>query len=84
MVWKPGQSWNPSGRPRKYPEPPPVMNIRDLYLKERLNDILSKGNKGPLLFQLDAMQNETLPIAFRCLVANNITPYYHPRLGIAA
>ena len=59
------------------------MNLRDYYLREELHKALAQGHKDPLRFQLEKMQDESLPIGLRCAIANKITPYYHPRLGIA-
>jgi hypothetical protein len=38
----------------------------------------------PLEFQHRQMMNESLPMGLRCSIATAITPYHHPKLGLAS
>jgi hypothetical protein len=87
MVWKPGQSGNIHGRPRKYPEPPAGVDPRYFYKRAALRDEYrfsaeELSLEDPVLFQHKQMMNESLPLALRCMIAANISPYCHPKLGI--
>ena len=88
MVWKPGQSGNIHGRPRKYPEPPAGVDPRYFYKRAALRDEYrfsaeELSLEDPVLFQHKQMMNESLPLALHCVIAANISPYCHPKLGIA-
>jgi hypothetical protein len=87
MVWKPGQSGNIHGRPRKYPEPPPGTDPRYFYKQAALRDEYRYSAEelrleDPVLFQHKLLENENLPLALRATIAANIAPYCHPKLGI--
>jgi hypothetical protein len=87
MVWKPGQTGNPNGRPRKYPEPPPGINPRDFYglaayRDEYRNIAEAHGLEDPVLYQHRLMQDDSLPVGLRATIAAAIAPYYRPKLGI--
>ena len=87
MVWKPGQSGNPHGRPRKNGDdavPDIRAHFRD---KQRVQLRLSAQEQGlpdPLLFQHQKLLDESIPVPIRCAIACNIAPYYHPKLGISS
>jgi hypothetical protein len=90
MVWKPGQSGNLNGRPRKYPGPPAGMdNVegRAYYLNAALRDeyrAIAEAQDliDPILFQHQLLSDETIPAPARAVIANQIAPYYRPRLGV--
>jgi hypothetical protein len=87
MVWKPGQTGNPNGRPRKYTQPPPGVNPRDFYClaayrDEYRNVAEAHGLEDPVLFQHKLLQDDTLPVGLRATVAAAIAPYYRPKLGL--
>jgi hypothetical protein len=95
MVWIPGQSGNPNGRPRKYPQPPPGIDPRYYHrqaakVQEELKDASAELNRiaedleleDPVLFQHRKMMDESLPIGLRLAVATAIAPYMHPKLGV--
>jgi len=87
MVWKPGQTGNPNGRPRKYPQPPPGVNAKDFYglaarRDEYRNIAEAHGLEDPVLFQHKLLQDDTLPVGLRATVAAAIAPYYRPKLGL--
>jgi hypothetical protein len=89
MVWKPGQTGNPHGRPKKYPQPPPGVNARDFYglaayRDEYRNIAASHGLEDPVLFQHKLLQDDKVPVGLRATIAAAIAPYYRPRLGIMA
>jgi hypothetical protein len=93
MVWQPGQSGNPKGRPRKYPEVPPGADPRYYYkqtaiIKEELQYSIEHPDgavlEDPVLFQHKQMMNESLPIGLRLAVATAIAPYCHPKLGLVS
>jgi hypothetical protein len=59
------------------------MNAREYFLKEELIKAKEHGLEDPLSFQHKVMMDQSQPLALRTLIANNITPYYHPKIGIA-
>jgi hypothetical protein len=90
MVWKPGQSGNPNGRPRKYPTTNEVrgdhLTERDQYrlnLRDEYRQIAqAHGLEDPVLYQHKLLQDESLPVGLRATIAAAISPYYRPKLGI--
>jgi hypothetical protein len=90
MVWKPGQSGNISGRPRKYPRPPEDMSRQNSYeffktaaLRDEYRAIAEAQDlEDPVLFQHRLLSDETIPKSHRAVIANQIAPYYRPRLGL--
>jgi hypothetical protein len=93
MVWKPGQTGNPNGRPRiypadgKYPQPPDGVNPRDFYgmaayRDEYRNIAEAYGLEDPVLYQHKLLQDGTLPVGLRATIAAAISPYYRPKLGL--
>jgi hypothetical protein len=89
MVWKPGQSGNLNGRPRKYPEPPPGVDPRYFYKQAALRDEYRYSAEelhleDPVLFQHKKMMDDTLPVGLRVAIAANISSYCHPKLGTTA
>jgi hypothetical protein len=93
MVWKPGQSGNYSGRPRKYVglqeakvDDPNARNhfkaaiTRDEYRYAAVE----MGLHDPVEFQHKQMMNESLPMGLRVAIAANISHYCHPKLGVTA
>jgi hypothetical protein len=86
MVWKPGQSGNLNGRPRKYPKPPEGMARND-YLNILKRDeyrytAQEQNLEDPVLFQHKLLSDETISKTARAVIANYIAPYYRPKLGI--
>ena len=89
MVWKPGQTGNPNGRPRKYPKVPEGMQtqghdfFRTMALRDEYRAIAEAQDlEDPVLFQHRLLTDETIPKSHRAVIANQIAPYYRPRLGI--
>jgi hypothetical protein len=86
MVWKPGQSGNLNGRPRKYPKPPEGMSTND-YLNVLKRDEYrytaeAQDLEDPVLFQHRLLSDETIPKVARAVIANQIACYYRPKLGV--
>jgi hypothetical protein len=86
MVWKPGQSGNLNGRPRKYPKPPEGMSTND-YLNVLKRDEYrytaeAQDLEDPVLFQHRLLADETIPKTARAVIANQIACYYRPKLGV--
>jgi hypothetical protein len=86
MVWKPGQSGNLNGRPRKYPKPPEGMaqnDYLDILKRDEYRYTAKEQNlEDPILFQHRLLSDESIPKAARAVIANQIAPYYRPKLGI--
>jgi hypothetical protein len=90
MVWKPGQTGNPNGRPKKYPRPPDDLSQGTAYnlfkavaLRDEYRAIAEAQDlEDPVLFQHRLLSDETIPANIRAVIANQIAPYYRPRLGI--
>jgi hypothetical protein len=89
MVWKPGQTGNPNGRPRKYPRLPEGMEtyghdfFRTAALRDEYRAIAEAQDlEDPVLFQHRLLSDMSLPAATRAAIANQIAPYYRPRLGL--
>jgi hypothetical protein len=90
MVWKPGQSGNIGGRPRKYPRPPEDMSRQHSYeffktaaLRDEYRAVAEAQDlEDPVLFQHRMLTDESIPKSHRAVIANQIAPYYRPRLGI--
>jgi hypothetical protein len=91
MVWKPGQTGNPNGRPRKYPatneKRADEVTERDQYrlnLRDEYRQIAeAHGLEDPVLYQHKLLKDEKLPVGLRATIAAAIAPYYRPKLGIA-
>src|SRR6516164_4846922 len=87
MVWKPGQTGNPNGRPKKYPQPPPGVNAKDFYglaayRDEYRNIAEAHGLEDPVLFQHKLLQDQSISVGLRATIAAAIAPYYRPKLGL--
>jgi hypothetical protein len=90
MVWKPGQTGNPSGRPRKYPLSPEGMSERIVYHQLKVAAIRDEYRaiaeaqdlEDPVLFQHRLLSDKSIPAPARAVIANQIAPYYRPKLGI--
>jgi hypothetical protein len=90
MVWKPGQSGNLQGRPKKYPPPPEGVDQQRAYdmfksvaLRDEYRAIAEAQDlEDPVLFQHRLLLDETIPKVARAMIANYIAPYYRPKLGI--
>jgi hypothetical protein len=90
MVWKPGQSGNPNGRPKKFPTSPEGLSERTLYYQANAAKIRDEYRavaeaqdlEDPVLFQHRLLSDESIPAPARAVIANQIAPYYRPRLGI--
>jgi hypothetical protein len=93
VVWKPGQTGNPAGRPRKYPvdgkypAPPPGVDPKDFYgmaayRDEYRNIAEAHGLEDPVLYQHKLLQDNSLPVGLRATIAAAISPYYRPKLGL--
>jgi hypothetical protein len=93
MVWKPGQTGNPNGRPRKYPvdgkypQPPPGVDPRDFYglaaYRDEYRNIAEQhGLEDPVLYQHKLLSDDKLPVGLRATIAAAIAPYYRPKLGL--
>src|SRR5262249_37640300 len=71
MVWKPGQSGNANGRPRKFDGDPDrrvgfYTRSRDLLREELKYSAKELGLEDPILFQHKRMMDESLPVGLRC------------------
>src|SRR5262249_2125181 len=92
MVWKPGQSGNLNGRPRKYPAPPEGLDyqsgpdyFRSCALRDEYRTLAEQQNlEDPVLFQHKLLSDESIPKVARSMIANQIAPYYRPRLGLVS
>jgi hypothetical protein len=93
MVWKPGQSGNPNGRPRAayHWDGEKIVEDNTIDYEQYKSAITRaeyrKAAKGlklddPIEFQHRAMMDDTLPIGLRVAIAQNIAPYCHPRIGL--
>jgi hypothetical protein len=90
MVWKPGQSGNLNGRPKKYPRPPDDVTQQTAYnlfkaaaLRDEYRAIAEAQDlEDPVLFQHRLLSDTSIPANIRAVIANQIAPYYRPRLGI--
>jgi hypothetical protein len=89
MVWKPGQSGNLNGRPKKYPPPPEGVDQINAYrlfkaaaLRDEYRAIAEAQDlEDPILFQHRLLSDETIPKVARAMIANQIGRYYRPLLG---
>jgi hypothetical protein len=70
--WKPGVSGNPKGRPR-----------RDAKYFGYRSTAEEHGLEDPVLFQHKLMADPKVSLELRATIANNISPYYRPKLGSA-
>jgi hypothetical protein len=91
MVWQPGQSGNPNGRPRKYPAVPDGIEPRYYYKQTALikeeQQYTPDGDlilEDPVLFQHKLLGNESLPVHIRASIAAAIAPYCHLKLGLVS
>jgi hypothetical protein len=95
MVWKPGQSGNPNGRPRYayHWDGEKIVENDNAELKNYKSaiqrDEYRRASAGlnlddPIEFQHKAMKEQTLPIGLRVAIAQNIAPYCHPRIGLVS
>jgi hypothetical protein len=90
MVWKPGQSGNLNGRPRKYPRPAESADAPHHYeffkaaaLRDEYRFLAEQQDlEDPILFQHKLLSDESIPKVARSMIANQIAPYYRPRLGV--
>jgi hypothetical protein len=88
MVWKPGQTGNPQGRPRKY-QSTEEMSDRVIYHSLKIAAIRDEYRaiaeaqdlEDPILFQHRLLSDESIPIVARAMIANQIGRYYRPLLG---
>ena len=92
MVWKPGQSGNIGGRPRTSSQEPGDVSERAVYNHLKIAKIQAHYRAyaeqqhliDPVLFQHQLLSDETIPKVNRAIIAQGISNYYHPRLGILA
>jgi hypothetical protein len=90
MVWKPGQSGNVHGQPRKYPRLQEGVDPQQSYdyfraaaLRDEYRAMAEQQDlEDPVLFQHRLLSDETIPATARAVIANQIAPYYRPKLGI--
>jgi hypothetical protein len=89
MVWKPGQSGNLNGRPKKYraaedmPERLVYNSLKVAAIRDEYRAIAEAQDlEDPILFQHRLLSDETIPAPTRAVIANQIAPYYRPRLGV--
>jgi hypothetical protein len=89
MVWKPGQSGNLNGRPKKY-QATEDMTDRVIYHSLKIAAIRDEYRaiaeaqdlEDPVLFQHRLLSDETIPKPTRAAIALGISQYYRPRLGV--
>jgi hypothetical protein len=92
MVWKPGQSGNMNGRPRTSSQEPGDVAERTVYNHLKIEKIQAQYRAmamaqhliDPVLFQHQLLSDETIPKINRAIIAQGISNYYHPRLGVQA
>ncbi|MFS8114775.1 hypothetical protein QD460_23850 [Rhizobium jaguaris] len=74
MVWKVGQSGNPSGRAREASRDKEALKYRAMAEAQNLID--------PILFQHQLLEDKAIPYPVRAQIAANITPYFYYKLGV--
>ena len=90
MVWKPGQTGDLNGRPRKYPRAPEGADPQQSYdyfrsaaLRDEYRTLAEAQDlEDPVLFQHRLLSDETIPATARAMIANQIAPYCRAKLGI--
>jgi hypothetical protein len=83
MVWKVGESGNPSGRPTLSQDERDYRSAAK-WRHEYLRRVREDGLGDPLFFLHQQAFNEALPLGLRCSLAQGILPFLYPKIGYIA